>query len=216
VGSQTNQTPHSKRNSKSYQSSLGGLLATYTFENWREGVQEEAMKYALAFFEDQRSIVFWSKVYGSGKTFAACAILHRWLREDKGDPAVADYLGSSGAIQPLYFTPKPRGTLAIMPDVFSQIKSAMQEPDVTVTSIVERLQSVPLLVMDDLCRTDLTKFENDIIYRIVNHRYNQGMPVVITTNVSPAQLGMQVWSATVSRLHQMGRFVHLEEVDLRL
>lgn len=190
------------------------MLATYTFENWKEGVQEEAKAVALSFFEDQQSIIFWSHIYGSGKTWAACAILHRWIR-DYRDPAIEDYLSSGGTIRPAYYTPKPPGTLAIMPDVFSQVKSAMDSEDVTVDSIISALQTVPLLVMDDLCRDDPTKFENDLIYRIVNHRYNAGLPIVITTNVSPQELGQIVWPATVSRLGQMGTFVHLGEVDLR-
>ena len=213
---------------------LHGRLLGYSFEDWDDDKQQEAKQFAEA-FDGSGSLVFHSKVYGSGKTWAGCSILRRWILKDFTDrPAGYKVDSHTGRIWPItmddngisYRNTGPSALFVDMPNVLCQIRATypvqgrMVDPTMVETeaSIVGRLQAVGLLVMDDVGTQPPTdrQFEPRITHAIVNYRYNAQLPTIITTNKSGAELLDVLWGATVSRLQQMAEFVHLEEIDYRL
>ncbi len=200
---------------------LKGLLASYTFENWKAGIQPNARAAALSFFEEPRSFVFWSEIYGSGKTFAACAILDFWLLKDQGrvDPrtGMPVYVGGH---QPFPTSRQHIGGLFVPTgDLLARIRATYSRTDgETESDIVTELQKTPLLVLDDVGYEEITAHARAILYRIINARYAAGLHIIITTNRSVEHLlnGQDgLGGASVSRLRQMGDFVHLMERDYR-
>lgn len=74
----------------------------------------------------------------------------------------------------------------------------------------ERLTSVDLLHIDDLGAEKRSDWVLEQLYALVNERYETQRSMLITTNLSHADLEEQIGSRTVSRLNQM-----CDEVEVR-
>lgn len=56
---------------------------------------------------------------------------------------------------------------------------------------INHLCKYDLLVLDDLGTERKTDYMDEMVYKVVNARYTAGMPMVVTTNLSTAELGQQ-------------------------
>ncbi|MET8978524.1 ATP-binding protein [Streptomyces sp. NPDC004539] len=86
---------------------------------------------------------------------------------------------------------------------------------------LKRLMQIPLLLLDDLGTEKLSEFTEEATYRIVNHRYNESLPLLITTNLpiktgAPApDLVTRLGDRLASRLAQTATIVGFDGPDLR-
>lgn len=87
---------------------------------------------------------------------------------------------------------------------------------------LKRLCRIPLLLLDDLGTEKLSEFTEEATYRIVNHRYNESLPLLITTNLpissnaGPGQdLVSRLGDRLASRLAQTATIVSFDGPDLR-
>jgi DNA replication protein DnaC len=64
---------------------------------------------------------------------------------------------------------------------------------------LKRLTRIPLLLLDDLGTEKLSEWTEEATYRIVNHRYNESLPLLITTNL-PVRAGEPASPDLVTRL----------------
>lgn len=48
---------------------------------------------------------------------------------------------------------------------------------------VKRLKKIPLLLIDDLGTEKITEFTEEATYRLLNERYNESLPTIITSNL---------------------------------
>jgi DNA replication protein DnaC len=87
---------------------------------------------------------------------------------------------------------------------------------------LKRLCRIPLLLLDDLGTEKLSEFTEETTTRIVNHRYNESLPLLITTNLpvradsGPSQdLVTRLGDRLASRLAQTATVVRLDGPDLR-
>lgn len=69
--------------------------------------------------------------------------------------------------------------------------------------LLDRLTAVDLLHVDDVGAERHTDWVLEQLYSIVNTRYEDQKAIVVTTNLSPDELGEQIGSRTVSRLIEM-------------
>lgn len=83
-----------------------------------------------------------------------------------------------------------------------------------VSAVAERIdlaKIVDYLFIDDLGDPDgrgtASEYTRDVLFRIIDHRHNWGMPMLITTNLSPAQIGEQYHERVLRRLEEACRFV---------
>lgn len=88
---------------------------------------------------------------------------------------------------------------------------------------LKRLCRVPLLLLDDLGTEKLSEWTEEATTRLVNERYNECLPLIITTNfpirtadgdASP-DLVTRLGDRLASRLAQTATVVHLDGPDLR-
>jgi DNA replication protein DnaC len=85
---------------------------------------------------------------------------------------------------------------------------------------LKRLCRVPLLLLDDLGTEKISEWTEEATYRLLNERYNECRPLIITSNL-PTQgatgddLQAKLGGRIVSRLSQMTTFVELLGPDLR-
>ncbi|MEU5580986.1 ATP-binding protein [Streptomyces huasconensis] len=86
---------------------------------------------------------------------------------------------------------------------------------------VKRLMRIPLLLIDDLGTEKISEFTEEATYRILNERYNECRPVIITSNLPVADprgtdLHDQLGARITSRLAQTTTVVAIGGNDRRL
>jgi DNA replication protein DnaC len=72
-----------------------------------------------------------------------------------------------------------------------------------------------LLVLDDLGAAKNSEWVEEINYRLINHRYQEKLPTIITSNLTPKTLSPGLGDRVTSRLHEMTTRVVLEGSDRR-
>lgn len=134
---------------------------------------------------------------GSGKTHLACIVLNEIIRLYR---------------KPVLFAKVHRDVIARVKSTFNQNSDAYGQA----RSIEEELAEVPVLVLDDLGIKETTPFENQLIYDIIDSRYDYDRLTIITSNESIDAFKEVAQGRVTSRLRQMCREVHLEAEDHRL
>jgi DNA replication protein DnaC len=144
------------------------LLSSMTFENFdhrRVNLQHDqqqnlgdAYKLARRFAEKPEGWVVLQGTNGCGKTHLAAAIGNYQIQKGK----------------PVFFK--------VVPDLLDYLRAAFK-PDSGVTSdeLFEKVKTVPLLILDDFGEQATTPWAQEKLYQLINHRYNDRLPMVITT-----------------------------------
>lgn len=73
----------------------------------------------------------------------------------------------------------------------------------------------PILAVDDLAAAKTSPWVEEINYRLINYRYENVLPTLLTTNVTPKELREWVGDRVASRLVQMTRRVPMTGPDWR-
>jgi DNA replication protein DnaC len=159
-----------------------------TFENFvvpkgdadLERVLAVAKSYATGFHRGETSGILMRGVPGCGKTHLAAAVLQVVIRRG--------------------FT----GRFENFSDLLSNIRNTFNKgSDVTEGDLLDVVDDVDLLVLDDLGAEMTSDFVRDRLYLILNRRYDNNRPVIITTNCDEHELSARVGERTASRLCEM-------------
>lgn len=184
-----------------------GIPARYknkTFDNFEPGslrMQYEIVKrYGEKFFElkgsEKNGLCLVGPV-GTGKTHLVYALLN-YLIKEKNVQVVA------GNMPELLDSLRPgRGESA-------ERQRAEQR--------MELLKTAELVFLDDLKAERDSDWAAERIYIMINYRYNELLPTVISTNVEPEQMGADgrlAWQRIGSRLFEMCHLVLVDEEDYR-
>jgi DNA replication protein DnaC len=97
--------------------------------------------------------------YGCGKTHIAAAI--------------ANYAVSMGT-PTLFIT---------VPDLLDSLRFAFSDPETTFEARFEEIRNAALLVLDDFGTQNATAWAQEKLFQIINYRYINKLPTVITTNL---------------------------------
>lgn len=84
---------------------------------------------------------------------------------------------------------------ASVPDLMADIRRSFK--DGTTSEAVQAVKNTPFLVLDDLGAEKMTEWVGEQLFCIVNHRYNEMLPTVVTSNYNPTQIIRRM--ATVDR-----------------
>jgi len=103
------------------------------------------------------------------------------------------------------------------PDLLSEIRATFSnEQGPSEDDILEELAGVDLLVLDDLGAEKVSGFVLDRFYLIINKRYENCKPIIVTTNLDQETLINRLGERIVSRLLEMcAEFKHFPEEDYR-
>lgn len=77
------------------------------------------------------------------------------------------------------------------------------------------MKKMPVLIIDDLGKEKRSEWTDQIMFEIINHRYEQRLPVIITTNLEPQELLQRYDKSISSRLIEMCKFVQMTGTDRR-
>jgi len=146
------------------QSKLGERFKNRTFENFQvfddnKIIFETAQKYAIEFekYKTEGIGLNFNGSFGSGKTHLAAAI--------------ANYLITKG-------TPVIFGTVI---SLLGKLKESYDR-DESEAEILDLYGTVDLLILDDLGKERVNEWVLEKLYHIINERYENNLPLVITTN----------------------------------
>lgn len=77
------------------------------------------------------------------------------------------------------------------------------------------MKTVPFLVIDDLGQEKKTEWTQNVLYDVINYRYEHMLPVIITTNFTMSELGNYLGTPIFSRLYEMCAGIQTKGDDYR-
>lgn len=96
----------------------------------------------------------------------------------------------------------------VVPNLLDEIRNSFKEEGGS-RELVSRIRSKRLIVLDDLGKERATDWVSEELYKLINFRYEQELPTIITSNRSTQEMEKQLGYATVDRLAEMCRAVPL-------
>ncbi len=182
---------------------LGNYLSPALDQADREGDEstlmalDNALETVRSFGRNEAYGLFVHGPTGSGKTHLACIVLNEIIRLYR---------------KPVLFAKTHRDVLSRVKATFNVNSDLYGEG----RRIEEELAAVPALVIDDLGVKTMTEFESQLIYDIIDSRYDYNRLTIITSN-DPIDAFHDIAQGRVtSRLREMCREVHLQAPDHRL
>lgn len=177
-----------------------GALRRLTFENFilkfRDSTPpartpDAAWRVARSYAENPDGWLVLYGAFGTGKTHLAVAVAN--LRLSQGEPAV----------------------FIVVPDLLDHLRSTFSpSSEVTYDELFETVRDTPLLILDDLGTQTSTPWAQEKLYQILNHRYNKGLPTVITTNLNPDEIEPRLRSRLGDS--HLSKLVEIRDIDKRL
>lgn len=80
---------------------------------------------------------------------------------------------------------------------------------------VRDCQHAQLLVLDDVGAEKASEWTQERLYSVIDHRYANCLPLIVTSNLPPGELAGQTGARTESRLAEMCRVVAITGTDRR-
>jgi DNA replication protein DnaC len=80
---------------------------------------------------------------------------------------------------------------------------------------MQNYKSVSLLFLDDLGAEKASDWTSETLYQIIDHRYNHMLPVIVASNLPPADLAKSIGDRLASRLTEMCQTVVIKGEDRR-
>ena len=108
------------------------------------------------------------------------------------------------------------GMFVVVPDLLAKLRASFGQKDGKATELVEAAKNAPLLVLDDLGTEDPKAWVIELIYVLINHRYEHMLPTVITTNYDGTKIGAVFGKRIQSRLAEMTVPVNIRAEDYRM
>ena len=150
-------------------------LQHLTFENfqprgriglgpWQADSLERAFNQAHQFAQKVDSWLLLQGGFGCGKTHLAAAI--------------ANFTVGIG-VPTLFIT---------VPDLLDALRFAYDSPESTFEQRFEEIRNAPLLIMDDFGTQNATTWAQEKLFQILNYRYINRLPLVVTTNLLLEQI----------------------------
>jgi len=151
-----------------------------------ERLQKDLLEIKLPAITDVHSTYFWGAP-GTGKTIKAANLLLNWNRNN-----FVELISATSAF-------------ITVPELLYSIKATYKpNPTTTEDAILQKYSSVDLLVLDDLGAQNTTDWSYQILYLIINRRYESMRTTIVTSNYDLDELGSLMEDGRIpSRLEQM-------------
>lgn len=103
-----------------------------------------------------------------------------------------------------------------MPDILQEIRATYNPANPNdETELITLLKSVPWLFLDDIGAEAPTGWEGERLYQILNHRHNEHLSTVLTSNLGPEKLSEHLGDRLFGRVKRMALYVFVGGIDLR-
>lgn len=161
------------------QSNLGKRFSTRTFDSFDPNGNRTAYEVCRRYvdtkaYDSEKNGLIICGAYGTGKTHLAASIANYAV--DNGIPTLFDTYG---------------GHLEKLKAEFATDR----EP-----RYLNLMRNVDILILDDVGKEKQTEWSESIMFDVINHRYENMKPVIITSNFSSRELESYFGEACYSRL----------------
>lgn len=173
-------------------SRLSKRFQNRTFENFKPTPgTDHAFKIAKDFQYNKRGLLFFGPC-GVGKTHLAASIAHREIGK--------------------------RTVLFIScPEFLMDLREAMANANKSKShQLLNLAKRVELLILDDIGAERASSWVQETFFVLVNYRYEQLLPTILTTNCSLTELEGKLTKRITSRLAEMCRIIKMSGTDWRL
>ena len=147
---------------------------------------------------------------GSGKTFMVASVVNNIIDEiykkvDESEAENAIEKTAAAGYSFWHFRPKIPVIFISVADLMNQLKACFnKDPDDDISPrIIETLQKVELLILDDLGAEKSSEWVCEKLFEIIDYRYNENLPMLVTTNCVPEELKKQIGDRNFDRLREM-------------
>ncbi|MCH5184031.1 MAG: ATP-binding protein [Oscillospiraceae bacterium] len=176
--------------------------------------QEQAWQVCKDFIERFRANRKTAGIYfiggvGSGKTFLAAAVAGQVMDEWHIPAWEAERVADGNP--PRYAPVKFAGTVELL----ERLKRSYTGKDEGEKDLLESLKRAPLLILDDLGAEKVTEWSRERLFEIIDYRYNEELPLLVTTNLKPEVLRAQLGERICDRLKEMCVFAPMSAVSQR-
>lgn len=175
-----------------YPESPESAPAVRAIEAWRFGPDDgDAARYEAWQRERRKSLLLHGK-YGVGKTGLAVALLRDEIKHTGGG---------------LFFT---------VPSLLDAIRSTYSpNAQHDEREIIAAVKDAPFLVLDDLGAERVTDWVQEKLFTVINHRHDEDLPTVFTSNLDLAQLAEHLGERTTWRIAEMAEVIEVKGPNLR-
>jgi DNA replication protein DnaC len=182
-------------------SGLSKKMRGYSLSNFKPFTSHSATKAVekveeyLGEWEENRengSGLYFGGGVGTGKTHLAVAVMNDLIRRER--------------VPALFVT---------VPELLDNLRGAYNDPAKNLDEWMEAVKNAELLILDDLGSEKPTPWVQERMFVIINHRYRESLPTLITSNTRPKDLPSQLGERTASRIFSMCTGVELEGDDYR-
>ncbi len=109
-----------------------------------------------------------------------------------------------------------RGLYWNVPELFLELRRLMSNSeDLTEADIFDEAAAADLVVLDDLGAEKTSEYVMDRLYVLINGRYQDDTPTIITTNRTPEELRQQLGPRIASRICEMCVTLEFPDGDFR-
>jgi DNA replication protein DnaC len=181
------------------------------FSNWRKSpATEQAYRAAINAAAYPKNLILIGP-WGTGKTRLASSVMaarvERWLEAYPSEVMEHDDEG-------LLTRPPFRSKFTGVPQLLDDIRRGFNYTDEA--DALAPLVSAPLLILDDLGREKATDWVLERLYVLIDTRYVQMRPTIVTTNYSLDTLAQRDYGAMVSRLAEDATIARMNGGDQRV
>lgn len=175
--------------------------------------QDKACEAARAFVERFMENRHTNGIYfiggvGSGKTYLSAAIANTVICRWHIPKWEAERVANGNPVRSF----SVRFTSAV--DLFEKLKGAYSKGN-SGEDITGEYKNVPLLVLDDLGAEKTTDWTRERLFEIIDYRYNEELPIIITTNLKPDDMLSDLGERICDRIREMCVFAPVTSVSQR-
>ncbi len=161
-------------------------------------VQKDLQSIPFPELGEIESTYFWGKI-GSGKTIHAVFMM---LTERKNN---------------FLYKTVGKSIFITIPELLLEFKSSYDDKKITEKELVEKYSGVDLLVLDDFGVEKTTDWSFQLLYIIINRRYEGMKKTIFTSNLSLKELSEKLGDDRIpSRIQQMCKIVKSKNINYRV
>jgi DNA replication protein DnaC len=147
--------------------------------------------------------IFITGLCGSGKTHLAVAFLLDWYGS-----GVAATMNSGGG--------KPSAMFLAAAELYVEFRENFDVPGGEARILNKYTRELEMLCLDDLGAEKITDWSRQMLYLIIDRRYRDIRPSIITSNLTIKQIAQQVDDRIASRIAETSEVIKLTAEDRRL
>ena len=140
--------------------------------------------------------IFLTGGFGVGKTHLAVAVMKEAARQKAiytAKKQMNKYYGGNPN-QGSKFIFKPSS------DLIQEIKNSYDSNELSEHAILEKYKNCHLLILDDLGTERASEWQQEKLHLLLNYRYNEMLPTIITTNMGAVELNNQISQRLFDRI----------------